>query len=183
MSIQVKEFQWKPGKNDAEYIRLLKRANEEAHALMLKATGKLSKMARSGKSEWISVKDRLPGDIIVHAPTDDDPNVVQYEVTKHLQEYLVTDGENYAVGYWRPDAKAWDSFNFGWIERQDTIDTYREFGIDTVTHWMPLPDLPGTMLQEAMQKHGCCGDKSCSRYYGCVNDCDLSAIKCPQRRK
>lgn len=94
-------------------------------------------------SEWISVKDRLPEDIIVHDPTNDDPYVVEYEVTDSLKEYLVTDGENYAVGYWRPDAKSWDSFNFGWIEKSSMEDSI--FGIGNVTHWMPLPKLPNTI--------------------------------------
>ena len=70
MSIQVNDFQWKPGENDAEYIRLLKRSNEEAHRLMMRATDKLVKMARTGKAEWISVEDKMPDeaeDVIVFA--------------------------------------------------------------------------------------------------------------------
>lgn len=47
MSIQVEQFVWKPGKNDAEYIRLLKRANDEAHSIMLRATSKLVKMSKT----------------------------------------------------------------------------------------------------------------------------------------
>ena len=47
MSIQVNQFVWKPGKNDAEYIRLLKKANDEAHSIMLRATGKLARMAKT----------------------------------------------------------------------------------------------------------------------------------------
>ena len=96
-------------------------------------------------SKWISVKDRLPEDIIDLGPTADDPNVVQYKISPDgINEYLVTDGENCAVGYWRPDAKAWDSFNFGWIERRprDKWELDTQFGIGVVTHWMPLPELP-----------------------------------------
>lgn len=96
-------------------------------------------------SKWISVKDRLPEDIIDLGPTADDPNVAKYKISPDgINEYLVTDGENYAVGYWRPDAKAWDSFNFGWIERQprDRSEFDTPFGIGAVTHWMPLPELP-----------------------------------------
>ena len=73
-------------------------------------------------NEWISVKDRLP------EPGD-------------IREYLVTDGEDCAVGHWRPDADAWDSFNFGWIEREDE-KTDMSCGINKVTHWRPLPRLP-----------------------------------------
>jgi len=92
-------------------------------------------------NEWISVKDRLPEDIIDLGPTADDPNVVEYKISPDgINEYLVTDGENYAVGYWRPDAKSWGSFNFGWIEKSSMEDNI--FGIGDVTHWMPLPKLP-----------------------------------------
>ena len=27
----------------------------------------------------------------------------------------------------------------------------------------------------------CCGDKSCNRYWGCVNDADLCAKRCSMR--
>ena len=71
MNIQVNELMWKPGENDAEYIKLLKRSNEEAHSLMLKATGKLAKMAKSKANEWISVEDRRPdmvGQYLIFVP-------------------------------------------------------------------------------------------------------------------
>lgn len=29
----------------------------------------------------------------------------------------------------------------------------------------------------------CCGDKSCNRYWGCVNNCDLGAKKCLMRKR
>ena len=68
---------------------------------------------------WINVDDMLPTACV---------------------ECLVTDGEDYAVGSWRPDAKAWDSYRFGWIEKQDDPDW--PHGLKKVTHWMRLPDLP-----------------------------------------
>lgn len=54
------------------------------------------------------------------------------------EDVLVTDGEDYAVGFWRDDAKAWDSCNFGWLENRQEPPC----GIKTVTHWVKLPDLP-----------------------------------------
>lgn len=68
--------------------------------------------------KWIPVMEALPESV------DDD--------------VLVTDGEGCAVGYWRPDAQAWDSTDFGWLENRSEPPC----GIHTVTHWMPLPKPP-----------------------------------------
>ena len=100
--------------------------------------------------EWISVKDRLPEDIIDHGPTGEGPNFVRYEVVDSLKEYLVTDGKNYAVGHWRPDAKAWDSFNFGWIEKSSMEDS--PFGIGDVTQ--PLAPAVIDALHKAVDEMG-----------------------------
>ena len=63
---------------------------------------------------WIPCSERLPSDD---------------------KDYLVTDGESMAVGYYRTDAKAWDNVNFGWLEhREETC------GLKTVVAWMPLPE-------------------------------------------
>ena len=77
------------------------------------------------KPRWIPVTERLPESV------DDD--------------VLVTDGEGCAVGYWRPDAQAWDSTDFGWLENRSEPPC----GIHTVTHWMPLPPLPEPPKVEA----------------------------------
>lgn len=53
-----------------------------------------------------------------------------------FDDMLVTDGENMAVGYYSPDAHAWDSVNFGWLENR----TEQPYGIKKVIAWMPLPE-------------------------------------------
>jgi hypothetical protein len=71
-------------------------------------------------ARWIPVSERLP---------------------ENNEDVLVTDGEYCAVGYYRPDAQAWDSDTFGWLENRILFEDV-EYGIGTVTHWMPLPEIP-----------------------------------------
>lgn len=59
--------------------------------------------------QWIPCSERLP---------EDDKDV------------LVTDGEDFAVAYWRKDAQAWDDCLHGWCDL---------YGLDVVA-WMPLPE-------------------------------------------
>ena len=115
MNIQVNEFMWKPGENDAEYIKLLKRSNEEAHSLMLKATGKLAKMAKTKANEWISVEDRLP----------DKPG-----------EYLVA----YHPCHWVQNADY--SITQVGIDNFRGKTSWARQKYQFVTHWMPLPEPP-----------------------------------------
>lgn len=72
---------------------------------------------------WVRVEDELP-----------EPNI---------QCLVRDDDNNCAVGYYRQDAKAWDSPFFGWLERDDE---YYEDGdlcrIGKVVAWMPLPEPP-----------------------------------------
>ena len=63
------------------------------------------------------------------------------ELPKQNIQCLVTDAEgNCAVGYYRNDAKAWDSPFFGWVERSN--EDYYEDGdlcrIGKVVAWMPI---------------------------------------------
>lgn len=71
-------------------------------------------------SKWISVKERLP---------------------RWDQDVVITDGDGYAVGYWRDDAKSWDNPNFGWLER--TSDDEHPIRLGKVTHWQPFEPFPG----------------------------------------
>ena len=47
MSIQVNDFQWEPGKNDAEYIKLLKSSRDEWQRIAQKAIAKLKMLSKS----------------------------------------------------------------------------------------------------------------------------------------
>ena len=78
----------------------------------------IERMVIAGKPRWIPVTERLP--------------------ESFGDDVLVTDGEGCAVGYWRPDAQAWDSTDFGWLENRSEPPC----GIHTVTHWMPLTEPP-----------------------------------------
>ena len=73
--------------------------------------------------KWIPVSERLPNWDINCLVIDED-------------------GE-YGVGYYREDVHAWDSPNWGWIERKDRVDNREAFtepcGIRKVVAWMPLP--------------------------------------------
>lgn len=53
-------------------------------------------------------------------------------------ECLVKDeSENYGIGFWREDAKSWDSCNFGWLETKD-----REcFGLGKIVAWIPMKEI------------------------------------------
>lgn len=68
---------------------------------------------------WVSVEDELP-----------EPNI---------QCLVRDDDNNYAVGYYRQDARAWDSPFFGWLERDD--EYYKDGDlcrIGKVVAWMSI---------------------------------------------
>ena len=78
---------------------------------------------RSAAPRWVRCEDELP-----------EPNV----------SCLVCDKDGAcAVGYYRQDAKAWDSPYFGWVEHEDGVfydDDLPRIG--KVVAWMPLPEPP-----------------------------------------
>ena len=85
---------------------------------------------------WIPVEERLP---------DMD------------QECLVKDKDgDKAVGYYRYDAKAWDSPNFGWIERKDETDNHEAYsapcGLGKVVAWKPI----SSDYEEGKHDKECC---------------------------
>jgi len=57
MSIQVNEFRHIPGKNDAEYIKLLKEHLEAQKQLTFKAIAKIKELSRLAEPEIIYCKD------------------------------------------------------------------------------------------------------------------------------
>ena len=47
MSIQVNDFQWEPGKNDAEYIKLLESSRDEWQKIAQKAITRLKTLSKA----------------------------------------------------------------------------------------------------------------------------------------
>ena len=84
--------------------------------------------------EWISVEDRIP-------------------VEGDYSDYLVTDGESLAVGCYRHDVKAWDSCDFGWLERYDRAYPESSTGIKKVTHWTRIPNFPKSNVKKKIYKN------------------------------
>lgn len=61
----------------------------------------------------------------------------------NIQCLVRDDDNNCAVGYYRHDARAWDSPFFGWVERDD--EYYKDGDlcrIGKVVAWMPIPEPP-----------------------------------------
>ena len=76
---------------------------------------------------WIPVSERLPN--------------------WNIQCLVIDEDGECGVGYYREDAHAWDSPNWGWLERKDRVDNKEAFtepcGIRKVVAWMPLPKAYG----------------------------------------
>lgn len=125
MSIQVNDFQWEPGKNDAEYIKLLKSSRDEWQKIAQKAIAKLKTLSRAQEAQgWVSVKDRLPevdNPVIVYARGKNDS--IYKIVIASMTNKNVFDTRLETEPYWR---EPWQFF-----------DTMYE-----ITHWMPLPEPP-----------------------------------------
>lgn len=75
-------------------------------------------------------------------PQEQKWNSVSKKLPEDEEDYLVIDADrNYAVGYYREDCDAWDSSEFGWLERQtDTNNHHAGSGIGKVIAWMHLPE-------------------------------------------
>ena len=57
MSIQVNDFQWEPGKNDAEYIKLLKSSRDEWQKIAQKAITKLKTLSRAQEPRVMTLEE------------------------------------------------------------------------------------------------------------------------------
>ena len=58
---------------------------------------------------------------------------------KYSEEYLITDGNNYMVGFYREDAHSWDNYCFGWVEHDKILDKDYPFGMGEVIAWCQIP--------------------------------------------
>ena len=57
MSIQVNDFQWEPGKNDAEYIKLLESSRDEWQKIAQKATAKLKALSKAQEPRVMTLEE------------------------------------------------------------------------------------------------------------------------------
>lgn len=57
MSICVNDFQWEPGKNDAEYIKLLKSSRDEWQKIAQKAITKLKTLSKAQEPRVMSLEE------------------------------------------------------------------------------------------------------------------------------
>ena len=57
MSIQVNDFRWEPGKNDAEYIKLLKSSRDEWQKIAKRAIAKLTTLSKAQEPRLLTLDD------------------------------------------------------------------------------------------------------------------------------
>ena len=55
MSIRVNDFQWEPGKNDAEYIKLLESSRDDWQKIAQKAIAKLKKLSKEQDTGKVNI--------------------------------------------------------------------------------------------------------------------------------
>lgn len=67
MSIQVNDFRWEPGKNDAEYIKLLESSRNEWQKIAQKAIAKLKALSKAHEPRVMTLDEVVitePGTVI-----------------------------------------------------------------------------------------------------------------------
>ena len=113
MSIQVNDFKHIPGKNDAEYIRLLEEALKRERQITSKAIVKIKRLSKrlETSSVWTPCSERLP---------------------KYGKTVLITNNKgNVSYGRFR-------GVEF-WKEDGDSLWTWKNNTIEHVVAWMPKP--------------------------------------------
>lgn len=119
MSIQVNEFRYVQGENDAEYIKLLKEALDSQKKVTGKAIAKIKELSRR---DWISCKDRLP--------TEDGDYFVTVD-----SRYIPPNCRNTDKFIWHDGKWVIVDYSDGWKEQYKIIE------VDIpVLAWMPLPE-------------------------------------------
>ena len=123
MSIQVNEFRYVQGENDAEYIKLLKEALDRQKKVTGKAIAKIKELSRR---DWISCKDRLPTEDGYYFVTVDSryipPNC------RNTDKFIWHDGKWVIVDYFGLDSDGWK-------------EQYKIIEVDIpVLAWMPLSE-------------------------------------------
>ena len=118
MSIVDNECEYVPGKNDAEYIKLLKGVIEMQRKTIGKATAKVKKLSEQQK--WIPCNERMP------------------EIAKDVLTTYI-DGEtkrrHVREDAWLPND---DSEKGGWLN-EETDYRYNGLNMEVIA-WMPFPE-------------------------------------------
>ena len=97
MSIQVNDFRWEPGKNDAEYIKLLESSRDEWQKIAQKAIAKLKALSKAQEPEaldaqkqdsdvgcWYDITHNYTLEQVVSALKAQEPRVMTLEEVKML---------------------------------------------------------------------------------------------------
>ena len=124
MSIQVNEFRYVQGENDAEYIKLLKEALDKQKKVTGKAIAKIKELSRR---DWISCKDRLPTEDGDYFVTVDSRYIPPY--CRNTDKFIWHDGKWVIADYFVLDGDEWKKPEYKIIE----VDI-------PVLAWMPLPE-------------------------------------------
>jgi hypothetical protein len=62
MNIQVNDFRWEPGKNDAEYIRLLESSRDEWQKIAKRAIAKLTTLSKAQELRVMTLEEIKEGE-------------------------------------------------------------------------------------------------------------------------
>ena len=116
ISKQVDELRAYANERKGELAKLISDAADTIELLSAKLSAlNMERSSQYYHEGWIPCNEKLPRDV---DEIEDDELV------------LVSDGEDYAVAFWRSEADAWDDPIHGWLD---------SYGFD-VKAWMPLPD-------------------------------------------